>query len=100
MKVILKIWIYYLMIMEVHNYLYYHFVSSSFLSYKNFRVKRYGKEFLISSICSISKSKEDNKYCHLTKICFETKFLTSFFKTLLAALQYVFNKNDFKNKSS
>ncbi|KAK2370425.1 hypothetical protein QL285_083476 [Trifolium repens] len=80
---------------EGHNYLF-----CSCFPCKNSLVRKSGREFFSPLICSISKSKHDNKACHLAKICLETKFLTSFCKTSFAALQSDLNKNFFENKSS
>ena len=67
---------------------------------KNSLVKKSGRKFFSPFICSLSKSKHDNNACHQAKICFETKFWTSFVKTLGAALQSVFIKHILLNKSS
>jgi len=50
----------------------------SFIPSKNSLGQKYGRELLSLFIKSISKSKADNLACHLAKIYFETKFLTSF----------------------
>ena len=67
---------------------------------KNSLVRKSWREFFSPLMCSISKSKHDNNACHLAKICFKTKFWTSFVKTLGAALQSVLIKNFLLNKSS
>jgi len=67
---------------------------------KNSLVKKSGRQFFSPFICFISKWKHDNNACHLAKICFETKFWTSFVKTLGAALQSALIKNFLLNKSS
>ena len=68
--------------------------------WRNSRERKSGKELFSPLINSISKSKLLNKACHLAKICFETKFLTSFSKTLFAALQSILSKNFLQTKSS
>jgi len=41
---------------------------------KNSLIKKFGTKLSFPLICSISKSKQDNKACHLAKICLETRF--------------------------
>src|ERR1044072_9602174 len=74
-------------------------VFHSFFPYKNSLVRKSGKGLFSPLIWTISNSKHDNNACHLAKICLETRFSTSFFKTLGAALQSVLIKNALLNKS-
>ena len=67
---------------------------------KNSLVRKLGRAFFSPFMWVISKLKHDNKACHLAKLYFETRILTSFCKTLGAALQYVLIKNFLLKKSS
>ena len=60
---------------------------------KNSLVRKSGILLLEPLIYSISKSKIDNKACHLAKICLLAIFWTSFSKIYLADLQSIRTKN-------
>ena len=62
------------------------------LPYRNLRVRKPGIKLVSPLIYSMSKSKTLKIACHLAKLCLETRFWTSFYKTL-ALLQSTQIKN-------
>ena len=61
--------------------------------YKNSRERKSGKTFEERFINSISKSKTDKMACYLAKICFQTRFRTSFCNISFALLQSTLKRN-------
>jgi len=71
----------------------------SLFSCRNSLVRKSGRELFTPLIDSISKSKADKIACHLAKICFETRFWTSFCKISFADLQSIRKRNFLINRS-
>ena len=59
---------------------------------RNSLMRKFGREFWSSLIKSLSKSKQEKIAYHLTIICFETRLLTSIYKTYFVVLQPTHNK--------
>ena len=66
---------------------------------KNSRVRKSRIELVSPLIYSISKSKTLKIACHRAKLCLETRFWTSFYKTSLALLQLTLIKKFWLKRS-